>query len=379
MNIVFFTESYAPQQTGVARCVSLEAEELEKLGHRVYIVTPGKKVRGEDTSKILRVPTLNFGALKKNNQHVGIPMPPTISAFLSNVNVDIVHCHTELFLGWAAQAWADSNRVPFVHTTHTQWSEYWESYLSSFVPKKAFDLMLRSFYEKCDLIISPSVKGVKILEGIGIEVPIEHLANASTYAGFFGEKFDLRVKYGFGTDDVILITVGRLGEEKRVMASSEVVAKVMQVNPNVKMIFVGDGPQNEELRNVFLERGLSDRVTFTGFVENDVARQYLLMGDVYITASISEMHSISVLEALNSSLAIVTRRDISFDDTVIAGYNGQQLETDEDMAAYLEDLTQDRDRMLEYGRNALALSANFSPWHHTTRLLELYQKASDGH
>ena len=40
MNIAFFTDTYLPNKDGVVVSISLLKEELERLGHNVYIIAP---------------------------------------------------------------------------------------------------------------------------------------------------------------------------------------------------------------------------------------------------------------------------------------------------------------------------------------------------
>jgi 1,2-diacylglycerol 3-alpha-glucosyltransferase len=379
MNIAFFTESWLPLQTGVAQCVALEVSELEKLGHTVYVITPGKKEKGEDKKKILRVPTFNFGAMKKNNQHFGVTIEPLINMFLGKAKIDVVHCHTEIFLGWAAQAWAKTNHVPFVHTTHTQWSEYWESYLSSWLPKAMFDNLLQSYYNRCTLILSPSQKGITILEKMKIKQPIKHLANASIYNPVVQTKLELRTQYEIDPQSMVLITVGRLSSEKRAYELANTVVQNLKKHPYLSMIFVGDGNLTEEIKELFNTKKVSKQVYFTGFLSSQKVSEYLALSDIYVTASVSEMHSIAVLEALNSGLAIVTRKDVSYDDTVINDYNGMQVQTDLQISDMIGTLIEDNTMLEEFKRNSLKVSQNFTPKVHTTQLLQYYRESLYSH
>jgi 1,2-diacylglycerol 3-alpha-glucosyltransferase len=379
MNIAFFTESWLPLQTGVAQCVALEVSELEKQGHIVYVITPGKKEKGEDKEKILRIPTFNFGAMKKNNQHFGVTIEPLINMFLSKAKIDVVHCHTEIFLGWAAQAWAKTNHIPFVHTTHTQWSEYWESYLSSWLPKAMFDSLLKSYYNRCTLILSPSQKGIEILEKMKIKRPAKLLANASSFIPVTESQLELRKKYSIPEDCSVLISVGRLSSEKRALELAQTSIGLLQSNNKLQLIFVGNGNLTQEIEQLFLDNSLENQVIFTGFLPSDLVAEYLKLSDIYVTASISEMHSIAILEALNHGLALVTRKDISYNDTVINDYNGMQLENDLQISDYLTKLTQDSVLLSSFKQHSLEVSSHFTPQVHTQKLIDYYRESLYSH
>jgi 1,2-diacylglycerol 3-alpha-glucosyltransferase len=134
--------------------------------------------------------------------------------------------------------------------------------------------------------------------------------------------------------------LGRVVEEKRVEELLDVCMRVIQKNAKIKILFVGAGPAVQALEKK--SRDVSDRIIFTGYVPWIEVHSYYQLGDVFITASLSEMHSMTILEALQSGLPIVARRDTSFSDTIFEGKNGYMADSDEEMDAYMLDLAEDK-------------------------------------
>ena len=101
------------------------------------------------------------------------------------------------------------------------------------------------------------------------------------------------------------------------------------------------------------------------------------MGDVFITASLSEMHSMTILEALLSGLPIVARRDTSFSDTIFEGKNGYMADTDEDMDAYMLELAADKEKREAFGEASKKVAKGFSLEVYGKRTVAFYQKVLD--
>jgi glycosyltransferase involved in cell wall biosynthesis len=79
--------------------------------------------------------------------------------------------------------------------------------------------------------------------------------------------------------------------------------------------------------------GLSDRVRFTGLIPYTELPRYLATADAFITASVTEVHPLSVIEAMAAGLPVVGIQSPGVGDTVEDGVNGL-LAPEEDLAAF---------------------------------------------
>jgi glycosyltransferase involved in cell wall biosynthesis len=98
------------------------------------------------------------------------------------------------------------------------------------------------------------------------------------------------------------------------------VAEVRQTQPQVRLVFVGDGPLRVNLEALVFELGLSDRVHFTG-QRADVAR---LLGafDIFVLPSLREALPIAVIEAMAVRLPVVAGRIGGIPEVVEDGTTG---------------------------------------------------------
>jgi 1,2-diacylglycerol 3-alpha-glucosyltransferase len=96
---------------------------------------------------------------------------------------------------------------------------------------------------------------------------------------------------------------------------------------------VGEGPERDNLQDQVLQRGLKDRVHFTGMVPYSEMPCYLAMADAFVTASVTEVHPLSVIEAMAAGLPVLGIQSPGVGDIVEDGKTGF-ISPEEDLAAF---------------------------------------------
>ena len=104
------------------------------------------------------------------------------------------------------------------------------------------------------------------------------------------------------------------------------------------LIIIGDGPCREELEEQSQKLGISDMVTFTGKVLHEELPPYLASCDVYVTASLSDTNSISMLEGMATGLPVLQRNDPLNADQVRNGINGYVFNNAQEMGDFLRQI-----------------------------------------
>ena len=98
------------------------------------------------------------------------------------------------------------------------------------------------------------------------------------------------------------------------------------------------------------------------------------MADIFITASLSEMHSMTILEAQLSSLPIVVRDDESYYDCVLNNQNGFLCKTDEEMQEKIIKLIYDEKKRKDFGAKSLEITKNFTIENYMKKTLYVYEQ-----
>ena len=92
------------------------------------------------------------------------------------------------------------------------------------------------------------------------------------------------------------ILIGRLAEQKRIDRLIKAVYELKQDGKNCRIILVGDGPLEAELKRQVADLDLTDTIIFTGFVKNPFC--LLESADCYISCSDHEGFSLTTAEAM---------------------------------------------------------------------------------
>jgi len=112
-----------------------------------------------------------------------------------------------------------------------------------------------------------------------------------------------RSEMGFGKEEFLLITIGRLIKRKAIDHMIRALAGVPEVR--VRLLVLGDGPEREYLESIAGELGMGDRVVFVGYVTERKKFDYVEISDVFISTSLHEGFGIVFMEAMHCGLPII--------------------------------------------------------------------------
>lgn len=322
MRIGMMADLYKPHVSGVTNYIDLNKRELQARGHEVFVLTFGEAVE-EDGPRVLRSP--------------GVPLPLTDSGlnltFRHSARVqdalgrmDVVHVHHPFLSGRLALRYCRPAGIPLVFTAHTRYELYARAYLPMLPDPIGSGLLqayLPPFCREMDLVIAPS-PGVKCaMRQLGVRGPIEIVPNGVRLAPFRPPPDrSLRAELGIPGDHLTLIYTGRLGPEKNLFFLLRAFGGANEACPGSTLVLVGRGGEQDNLREYARRLGLPDRIKFTGFVPYDRLPGYLRMADAFVTASVTEGHPLSVIEALAAGLPVVGVDSPGVADIVIHGHNG---------------------------------------------------------
>ena len=111
-----------------------------------------------------------------------------------------------------------------------------------------------------------------------------------------------------------------MGLEKNLDLLVSAFAKVK--TPDARLLIIGDGPYRPELDERIEQLGITDRVTFTGYLQRPDVATALGTSDLLFFASTSETQGLVVGEAMASGLPVVAVQDLAVGDAVVDGVNG---------------------------------------------------------
>jgi len=170
-----------------------------------------------------------------------------------------------------------------------------------------------------------------------------------------GKRDELRDSINISYDDFVIIFVGRMVERKRPEDLISAVSKIH--NNNIHLLFVGDGPNKENMMS--LMDSCAIKYTITGFVGQNDLPKYYYMSDMFAIVSDYDASPKSLNEALNFSLpALVTDKVGTAKDLVQNDVNGYvvPIRDIESMSEKIDFLNKNRILCREMGEKSLLVS-----------------------
>jgi glycosyltransferase involved in cell wall biosynthesis len=186
---------------------------------------------------------------------------------------------------------------------------------------------------------------------------------------------EIRSQWGWN-DDKVIISVGRLAEEKNWSTLLQAFAIAQKTQPNIRLVLLGDGPQAEALKQLAGELGIAERVMFTGNVPFEQVPAYLKAADLFAFASITETQGLVTLEAMAAGLPIAAVDAIGTQDIVEHGKQGLLTQNDaNDLANAMIKLVESPSLMSKFKSAALRTSRCYEKKHLARKMLKVYEQA----
>jgi glycosyltransferase involved in cell wall biosynthesis len=156
------------------------------------------------------------------------------------------------------------------------------------------------------IAVSSAVEKALIQSGVSRE-KIEVIYNSIALERFSPDLIDreaVRKELGIDSNTIVVGTAGKLNPGKGVFDLLSAVHNLMGKFAAVKLMFVGDGPERNELEGEAERLSMQDRVIFTG-VRKDVERMYAAMDIFVLPSSCEEAFGMVLIEAMAMGKPVV--------------------------------------------------------------------------
>jgi len=294
MNIVhIFKDYYPPTTGGIEQHMNLLCRKLAQQ-EKVTVLVPSRSRRRVveilDGVRIVRVP--EYG------RYASVPLCPTAPLELHRLKPDIVHLHFPNPMGDLTQLMG-APRVPFVVTYHADIIKQ-KSFLPLYRP------ILECIFKKAGKVLFSAEENI-------IYAPVVSKYRAKCSVIPFGIDIG-----NFGLRDQEESDVASLRQEfegpvvlfvgaARYYKGIDVLLKAM-VSVRGNLMLAGRGTEEDSLKRMAAELGISDRVRFCGEVSELRLRVLLHAADTFVLPSIDrcETFGIGQLEAMACSKPVVS-------------------------------------------------------------------------
>lgn len=271
---------------------------LQELGYEVVVASNFEGYKGE--LEELNIEKIDIPFTRSPISLKNIKAFSKLNKYLKNNKLDLIHCHTPVG-GVAGRVTGKWNKVPrIIYTAHgfhffdgapkINWIVYYpiEKILSKFT-----DTLITINKEDYERAKTFYAKKVEYIPGVGIDV--EKIQNIKV------DKEQKRKELGLLMEDMVLLSVGELNDNKNHITPIRALAKLN--NKNIKYLIAGKGPLKNYLKEEIKKLGLENQVKLLGY-RNDI---YELdkVSDIFVFPSKREGLSVALMEALACGLPVV--------------------------------------------------------------------------
>ena len=379
LRIGLFTDTYAPQVNGVSISLQLISEGLQRAGHQVTIFAPRIPGYTDEKAGVVRLPSLKY--LNDPPIYVAVLGTPRSTWSLTRKHFDVLHAHSPLTVGLLAYFTASTKNLPLIYTYHTSITDY-THYLKIIggtgVIRHAARWFSTTSTNLGDQIVVPSPKFHRLLLEQKVTKPIHTIPNGIDLSLFKAAKNpgSFRSRLGLKPDAPILLSVGRVDPEKRLDFLIDAFACLADRIPDAHLVFAGDGSARKKLEAHAAGTKVNNRIHFLGMVNRVELPDLLHDATVFLSASTTEVHPISVIEAIASGLPLVAVQDEAFEGMIMENENGHLTPLNVNVFSdTLVRLVSDSEKLKQYGKRSLELSEKFSIEGQVRSLENLYFEA----
>ncbi len=318
LRIALVTETYPPEINGVAMTLGRQVADLQQRGHQIQLIRPRQNATDTATQspqleEVLKagVPIPRYAGLK-----MGLPAKSALVRLWQLKRPDLVHIATEGPLGWSALSAAHKLRLPVSTDFHTNFHSYSKHYGASWL-RRPILAYLRKFHNKAAVTLVPTESLRLELQAHGYR-NVEVVSRGVDTSLFNSAKRNAALRKSWGADaqTQVVIYVGRVAPEKNLPLVFQAYTAMREVNSNMRLVVVGDGPLRAGLQAQFPE------VVFCGMRCGEELARHYASADVFLFASMTETFGNVTTEAMASGLAVVAYDYAAAQALIHHGENG---------------------------------------------------------
>jgi glycosyltransferase involved in cell wall biosynthesis len=185
----------------------------------------------------------------------------------------------------------------------------------------------------------------------------------------------LRAAYGLDVADPVLLSVGRIEENKGFQVLAEALA-ALAARHRFRWVLAGEGPYRQRLQHRIEAAGLASRMIWAGRATDRELHAWYEAADLFVHPTLYEGSSIVTLEAMAHRRPVVASRAGGLPDKVRPGVTGWLVEPGVAgaLATVLDEALQARSRWRDFGDAGRQLVESAFAWPAVARsLIALYE------
>lgn len=214
----------------------------------------------------------------------------------------------------------DIKFIPYIGIAHS-FQRNLKSKLFDFV----FKYTTLKVYKR-ETVVAKTIDAKKELEALGVKdcvvapVGMDFEALKQDYEKY--DRIQIREKWGFEEQDMIISFVGRMKPEKHPFEVQEIFAEIEKKNK--KLLMVGKGFLEEKIHQKARKLGIEDKMVFIPEVKYEDMWQIHYISDYFINACTDEIFGMAIMEAIYYKSCVIALRAPG-PNTILDGMEGHFL------------------------------------------------------
>lgn len=356
-SIALLNDSFPPIIDGVANAVVNYAKITERDHGHALVMAPA--VPESDDSEydfpVVRYPSID--TRKMMGYVTGYPFSPEAAKAVKDEKTELLHTHCPVTSALLARSLAESFNLPLVLTWHTKYDIDIANAVKSKVLREGALQALLLNVNACDEVWTVSSGAGENLRSIGYEgdyivmpngVDLPHERVSDELLEEVTGRIDLP------KDVPCFLFIGRLMWYKGLKIILDALESLDSEGLDFRMVFVGSGGDEKEVKEYTNELSLSKKVIFTGAVsDREALRAWYSRADLFLFPSTFDTNGLVVREAAASDTAAVIIDGSCAAEGVTDGRNGFLIdENAASLAAKLKELMACPETIKSVGENA---------------------------
>jgi len=382
MKVCLLNDSFPPVIDGVANTVVNYATILKKEGLAdPFVVTPSFP-NSDDSGfdfPVLRYKSLNIGNLV-GGYRAGMPFSGTLLTDIIAQKPDIIHTHCPVISTVIARELRSKTDAPIIFTYHTKFDvDIAKAVRSKHIQSDVAKFLVRNI-SACDEVWVVSEGAGENLKSLGYQGDVLVMNNGVDFPK--GKADDALVEqvaaeYGLDVDVPILMFVGRLFWYKGIRIIVDALKELAKTQ-DFRMVFVGKGADEAEIKAYVSECGLDNKCIFTGPIyDREKLRAVNTRGDLFLFPSTYDTNGLVVREAAACGLASMVIKGSCAAEGITDGRNGFFCEENaQSMYQKLSEVLSDMEMVRKVGD--MAMEEIYMSWGDSVKAAhERYQIVAD--
>lgn len=355
-SIGLFNDSYPPVMDGVAIAVYNYAYWLHKKGENTKVITPKTPdMILENDFEVLRYASLPL--VNRKPYRLGLPYVDVnfLHQLFIKSKFKLVHAHCPFTSGYMALYTSRIQKIPLIATFHSKYRDDFERATKS---RKAANAILKTimpFFDYADEVWIPQAAVEETIREYGFKGKVEVVNNGTDLipeAPIETVKTEAKEKLNIPDTDIVFLFVGQHIWEKNTALVIEALDLLRDIP--YTMFFVGTGYAAEEMKAMVREKGLEEKIIFTGNIyDRELLKSHYAAADLFLFPSIYDNAPLVVREAAAFHTPAVVVAGSTTSEIISDNINGFLIENSAAaLAEKIRSIIQNRKLLSTVGENA---------------------------